>query len=311
LGRVKKVGMKYNMGTGKKIRIIYNTKSGLIHPIQLVKRLIGFHFPKNLSHVELSLTEYRRHAAELARDAVVSGFDIVVAIGGDGTINEVASQLVNTNVWLGTIPMGSGNGFARSMNIPLNLFRAFRNITRGDVQLIDVAIANNRYFFTTAGFGLDAMIGKRFDDSKVRGPAEYYVASVKERFNFEPSDYEIQFGDQSLKRKAIIVAVANMNQYGINAIIAPHAEPDDGKLDICIVNGDKLFPAMYHLPKLFTGQIDKAPSVELYQHTEFKVIREKPEVYHLDGEVIHQKEKEIKVSVLPKALNVLVNPKTE
>ncbi len=299
------------MGHGKKIHIIYNANAGLIHPVQLIRRLIHYHFPKNLCHVTLSLTEYRGHASDLAREAVYNDCDIVVAIGGDGTINEIASQLVHTNVWFGVIPMGSGNGFARSMRIPLNLFRAFRNITRGEVRPIDVGVANKRYFFTTAGFGLDAMIGKRFDESKIRGPGPYYIAGMKELLNFKPSNFEIYFGNQKLKRRSIIVAVANMNQYGINAIIAPRALPDDGQLDLCIVSGDNLLAAMVHLPKLFTGHIEKAPQVELYQHAEFKIIREKPEVYHLDGEVIHQKEQVIDISIIPKALNVIVNPKSD
>ncbi|MBN2010511.1 diacylglycerol kinase family lipid kinase [candidate division KSB1 bacterium] len=297
------------MGKGKRIQVIYNANAGLIHPIQLVRRLINFHFPKNLCHVDLRLTKRRGHASDLAKFAVQTKCDIIIAIGGDGTINEIASELVNTRVWFGIIPMGSGNGFARSMGIPLNLFRAFSNITRGEVKQVDVALANDRYFFTTSGFGLDAMIGKRFDEGKIRGAAPYYVAGMREIMHFQPSQYEIRFGDKVLKRKAILVAVANMKQYGINAIIAPHAKPDDGELDLCIVSGDKLLPAMIHLPKLFTGQIDKAPHVELYRHAEFKIIREKAEVYHLDGEVIHQKEKEINVSVLPKALNLIVNPK--
>jgi diacylglycerol kinase (ATP) len=299
------------MKSGKKIHIIYNANAGFIHPIQLVRRLINFHFPKNLCHVDFSLTECRGHATDLAKTAVQQECDIVIAIGGDGTINEIASQLVNTDVWFGVIPMGSGNGFARSMGIPLNLFRAFSTITRGDVHPVDVGVANGRYFFTTSGFGLDAMIGKRFDQGKMRGRAPYYVAGVREMITFQPSLYEIRFDGKTLERTAIIVAVANMKQYGINAIIAPHAKPDDGKLDLCIVNGDKLLPAMVFLPTLFIGQIDKVPQVELYASQEFKIVREKADVYHLDGEVIHQQEKEITVSVLPKALNLIVNYRNE
>ena len=105
----------------------------------------------------------------------------------------------------------------------------------------------------------------------------------------------------------MLVAVANVPQYGINAIIAPAAKPDDGLLDLCIIKGDKLLPALVHLPKLFTGQIQKSPYVELYQSKAFKIIRNKPEIYQLDGEVISKKEKEIYISVIPKALNIIVS----
>jgi diacylglycerol kinase (ATP) len=299
------------MGQSKKIRFIYNPNAGIIHPINYIKRLIARYFPRNLCEHDLKLTEGKGHATQLAREGVDEGCDIVVAMGGDGTINETATALINTDAWLGIVPIGSGNGFARCMAIPLNVRRAIKLVTTGNVQIVDVGKSNGKYFFTTAGFGFDAMVGKRFDEGKMRGPVPYYFAGVKEYMTYKQPEFKIYFDGKKIKLKALLVAVANVKQYGHNAIIAPNAKPDDGLLDLCIVRAVKFLPTVFHLPKLFTGQIQKAPYVEHYQSTEFEIIREHPEVYQLDGEVFREKEKHIKISIIPKALKIITGSEHE
>lgn len=294
------------MADGKKIKFIYNPHAGMLHPINYIKRLISRFFPKNLCYYEICMTEGRGHAKVLTNEAVEQGYDIVVAVGGDGTINEVASQLINTNTLLGIVPLGSGNGFARGLGIPVLIRRAIQLITVGETRIIDVGRVNDNYFFTTSGFGFDAIVGKRFEQSKTRGPAPYYIAGVREFFSYKQPEFKIYFDGEKIKVKALLVAVVNTRQYGNNAIIAPNAVPDDGLLDLCIIRSVKFIPTLFHLPKLFTGQIKKVPFVEFYQSKEFRIIRESPDVYQLDGEVFEEKENLVNVSILPRALKVIV-----
>lgn len=294
------------MGAGKKIRFIYNPRSGLIHPKNLLKRVIGYYFPKNLCKYDFKTTESKGHAFELSKDAVEKNYDIVVAIGGDGTVNETASGLVNTDTALGIIPLGSGNGLAREMGVPLMIRRAARLITKGKIRSIDVGIAQDRYFFVTAGLGFDAVVGKRFEDTKVRGPAPYYYYSVQEFFRYHAPKYEIKFDGRIIKKDALIVVVANIKQYGNNAIIAPGAEPDDGLLDLAIIDDVNLARTLYYLPTLFTGNIKKTPVFEIYRATKFDIYREFPAPYTLDGEVF-EGDRHISISMLPKALKIIVS----
>jgi YegS/Rv2252/BmrU family lipid kinase len=296
------------MGKGKKIRFIFNPRSGLIHPETLLKKFINIYFPSNLCEYDFIKTERRFHALESAHDAVKKQYDIVVAIGGDGTVNETASALVNSETALGIIPVGSGNGLARELGIPLMMRQAIKVITRGEIRFIDVGLVDNRYFFATAGMGFDAVLGKRFDDAKIRGPAPYYFYGVKEFFRYRAPRYEIKFDGKTVKKNALIVAVANSKQYGNNVIIAPSAEPDDGFLDVAVVDEVNLLSTLYYLPSLFSGKLEKTPIYEIYRSTHFDIYREFPAPYTLDGEV-YDGDRHLSYSLLPKALKVITGTK--
>ena len=293
------------MDRGKRIKFIYNPHSGFIHPENYVKKVIAYYFPKNLCHCEFFVTQGKGHAYEIARKSAEQGDDIVVAIGGDGTVNETASGLVNSETLLGIMPNGSGNGLARGLGIPISLRRAAKIITRGSIRTIDVGLVEDRYFFVIAGLGLDAMIGKRFEEGKIRGPAPYYIAGVREFFRYREPEYVIKFESQTIRTRALVVAAANTKQYGNNAIIAPKARPDDGLLDLAIIEPTSFVSAMYYLPTLFTGHIDRAPFTRIYRATKFRIIREFPAPYTLDGEVFEGK-KNLSISMIPSALKVLV-----
>ncbi len=294
------------MGRGKNIKFIYNPRSGLIHPQQFIRKIINFYFPGNLCHYDFSITEGKNHAHEIARNAAVQDYDIVVAIGGDGTVNETASGLVNSDTALGIMPNGSGNGLARGLGIPISIRRSAKIITRGQIRSIDVGQVNDQNFFVIAGLGLDAMIGKRFEEGKIRGPAPYYIAGVREFFRYQEPEYEIKFEGHTIRTRALLVAIANTKQYGNNAIIAPNARPDDGLLDLAIIEPTSFVAAMYYLPTLFTGHIDRTPITRIYRATKFDIQREFPAPYTLDGEVFEGKN-QIEITMLPKALKVIVN----
>jgi diacylglycerol kinase (ATP) len=294
------------MGRGKNIRFIYNPRSGLIHPEQFIRRMIAYYFPSNLCSYDFGKTEGKGHAYELARNAAEQGYEIVVAIGGDGTVNETAAGLVNSDTTLGIMPNGSGNGLARGLGIPISIRRSAKLITMGQSRSIDVGQTGDRHFFVIAGLGLDAMIGKRFEQGKMRGPAPYYIAGVREFFRYQAPEYEIKFEGQTIRTRALLVAIANTKQYGNNAIIAPNARPDDGLLDLAIIEPTSFVSAVYHLPSLFTGRIDRAPFTRIYRATKFRIYREFPAPYTLDGEVF-EGTNQISITMLPKALKVIVN----
>ncbi|MFQ5769883.1 MAG: diacylglycerol/lipid kinase family protein, partial [bacterium] len=222
----------------------------------------------------------------------------------DGTLNEVGTGLVHSDVTLGMIPMGSGNGLTRSLKIPQNVEQACELITQGCISAIDVGKANERYFFLVAGMGFDAIVGKRFDDYPGRGPLPYFYFSFKEYFAYKPQTVKISFNDRAFEISPFVIAVANGQQYGNNAMIAPAAKLNDGLLDICIVHRLTLFQAFTALPKLFNGQLQKYRDAEFHQSQAVWIERSAPDYINIDGEPVLEKAK-VHISILPESLNVI------
>jgi len=297
------------MTRGKKIKFIFNPRAGFIHSTNYILDTIERLFPRNLCEYDFEKTREKGHATEIARNAVKDEVDIIVAIGGDGTIHQTASALLDTHIPLGIIPTGSGNGLARSLGIPLLINKSLKLVTMGDVRDIDVGEVNGKHFFATSGFGFDAVVGKRFDDGNLRGPAPYFYAGIKEYINYDRQNYVITCEDREVSVNALLVAVVNSKQYGVNAIIAPDARLDDGLLDLCIVKSSSFLQTIYHLPKLFTGQIGKASIVELYQGKKIKIKKESGNYYHLDGEIYKSESNEFDISVIPHGLKVICGHK--
>lgn len=289
----------------RKILFIINPISGGNRFINIVTRILERIPRKCDCDYDIRMTEYPGHATEIARTAEKEGFNYIAAVGGDGTVNEVATGLVNTSISLGVIPRGSGDGIARGLNIPLFLRRAVKAVCTGAPRQIDVGKIENRYFFATTGMGFDAVVGKLFSEGNIRGPLPYFYISLREFFTYKPQEYILQLNNREIKVKALILAVANTNQFGNGAIIAPMAKPDDGLLDVCIIKDIKFFEAIRHLPKLFTGKLVKTSYYEFYRTKSITIIRPELAPIHVDGEPIDGN-KELHISVLPKALSVII-----
>lgn len=270
----------------KKVKFIHNPKSGLMRSPMLIRKVIEYTLYDASFVYDFVETEYRGHAHELAKQAVADGYDAVVAIGGDGTANEVASALLYTSVALGIIPIGSGNGLARGLSIPVAVRRAARLLLDGTTRVIDAGCIQDRHFFIVTGIGFDALIGKLFDDRSLRGPLPYFYIGVREFFFYRPEMFTLEFNGRKLTVRALLVTIANTKQWGNGVYVAPQAEPDDGLLDICILHRIGLLRAIWHLPKLFTGKIDKIREYERYQATSVRILREKPGPFHVDGEPV-------------------------
>ncbi len=261
----------------------------------------------DLSKFEFSykFTEYAGHATMLAREAVDCSVDYVIAAGGDGTINEIAKALIHSDTTLAIIPLGSGNGLARHLQIPLETAKAIRTINEENSVKIDYCMANGHIFFCTAGVGFDAWISKKFAEDKHRGGLTYVKNVLGEYLKYESRTYTISTGDGNIEEKAFLVACANASQYGNNAFIAPGASMQDGLMDITILKPFNHLEAPQLAVQLFTKSLPKNSKITTIRSNNVTIHLEKPEVMHVDGEPIPV-EKEINVIVKPAGLKVLV-----
>lgn len=254
----------------------------------------------------IELSRRGGHAAELARAAVARGAQLVVSVGGDGTLNEVASALVDTGVLYGMIPTGSGNGLGRDLGLPLDFNRALHTLLDGRVREIDTGQVNGLPFFNVMGLGFDAEIGRRFNLSRERGFITYLRIGLGAFFSYrkQPLVIENESG-APVAVEAFLTSVANSTQYGNNARIAPLARLDDGRLDLVSIRTRNVFAALPIVVRLFAGTIHRSRWVYSHQGSRFVIRRAAPGPIHTDGEV-HDCAADLEISVRPRSLRVVV-----
>ena len=288
-----------------KIRALFivNPFSGIGRHKDIEKHLI-----KVLDHEKFDYTvEYTNapgHATELSKNAMDSGYGIIVAVGGDGTVNEVARPLVKTEIILGIIPSGSGNGLARHLGIPMETDRAIRLINNGFVKNIDTVKANDYLFLSIAGIGFDALVAQKFAGQKLRGFFKYVFISITEYFPYEPTVFKMSIDGQKIDREALFISFANSDQFGYNTSIAPKAKIDDGLIDVCIVKKFPVWVSPFLAPMLISKKIDQTPYVEIIRAREV-LLRRKHKIMNLDGEPVKLK-KRLHIRVVPTSLKVIV-----
>ena len=288
----------------KRIFFIVNPISGSGKQ-RTIEALIEKHLDLNLYSFKVGFTEYRGHATELAREAVSDGANIVVAVGGDGTVNEVGRALVGTETTLAIIPTGSGNGLARHLRLPMNFRKAINVINRAKRKKIDTATLNNQFFVSVAGIGFDAYIARRFDQTKKRGFISYFNIATSSYRKYKPRSYRISVDGRVIKRKALLISFANSSQFGNNASIDPGAEIDDGLINVCIVRKIPLWKVTLITPLFFLKKFDKTPFVEIIKGREVIVKRKKGKYIHLDGDP-EKEGKSFIIKVHPLSLQVVV-----
>lgn len=245
---------------------------------------IDKYLDKTKFEYECVFTEYHGHGSVLAAEAIKNGADILVAVGGDGTINEVASEVDGTDKLMGIIPFGSGNGLARSLGIPVGDVQAIRRINNFHVSKIDTGTFNGKKFFNMAGVGFDAQISSRFAENIKRGLINYIKIVFSEVSNYDCQDYHLTIDGKEYEFKAFMISIANSSQYGNNAHISPFASLEDGLLDICIV---KPFP-LYIFPalalRMFRKNSHKSNYLEIIQGRKIIITRSHEAAVHLDGD---------------------------
>jgi len=250
-------------------------------------------------------TEYAGHATELAYQFSRMGFDAVVAVGGDGTVNEVARGLRDTKTALGIIPMGSGNGFARHLNIPIRPQKAIEMLNRSEPISVDYGLANGRLFVSTCGTGFDAVVADNFAGSNKRGFMTYLRNTLKVAFSYQPQTYHIVGDGWDVTHKAFLITFANANQWGYEALIAPRASLQDGKMDIMLMSSHAILGSASLALRLFTGSIDNSYFMDTLRAKEVTLEREEVAPFHIDGDPVEM-EKDIHIKIVSDGLKVLV-----
>lgn len=287
----------------KKILFVINPISGGKRKTAFNKQILET-LDLNKFEPTFQQTDHANHGYELAKQAVENKYDAVVAVGGDGTINEIGSALVGSGIPMGIIPEGSGNGLALYLGIPLNEGGAIRRLNRFETIEVDSGELNGRFFFNMAGVGFDAWVSDKFATDPDRGPIGYLKSAINVFSNYKSKRYRLTVDGRELEREAFMISVANSPQYGNNAYIAPNASVNDGVLDVCVVHK---FP-MYLLPvmvyHLFNKSAQQSEYVEIIPGKEIKIVAESDEPVHIDGEPVDVG-KELLINVKKRSLKII------
>lgn len=255
------------------------------------------------SSAQIFFTRERGHATELVRELLnQKKWKAIVAVGGDGTVNEVAKTLVGLSVPLGIIPLGSGNGLARHLGLPLTLPAALKRLLQERIITIDSAELNGLPFFCTAGVGFDAYVGHLFSQQNKRGLATYISVSLKSYLEYKPQKYRLN----GKETEVFSISFANAGQYGNNAWVAPKADLQDGLLDICTI---KPFPLWYGTDltfRMFNKTLRSSPYVSYERAIEAVVESDAPPMIHFDGEPLQLETTRIEIKIRPQSLKVIV-----
>lgn len=288
----------------EKIAFIINPKSGTQQkqtiPETINKILDGSKFES-----VFFFTKCPGHATEVTTSLIKENYDRIIAVGGDGTVNEVAKAMIDTHVAFGIIPCGSGNGLARFLNIPMKLEDAILLQNKGKRLSIDYGRINDHPFFCTCGVGFDAHIGNRFAQAAKRGLWTYVKETFSAYFSYKPKKYSVKIDGEKIKTRAFLITVANAGQYGNDAYIAPQADICDGILDICILNPFPMRKAIGLGFRLFNKTMDKSEFVTVFKGKEIVIKRKKEGEVHLDGEPAIMGKK-LKIKIIPKGLDVII-----
>lgn len=287
----------------KNIAFIINPISGTQNKKKLPK-LIQQNLDAEQWLPNIVFTEHAGHATELAQQFARMGFDAVVAVGGDGTVNEVARGLRDTETAMAILPMGSGNGFARHLGIPVNAGRAIEMLNHSEPIRVDYGLANDRLFVSTCGTGFDAVVADRFAGSTKRGLKTYIMDILKDVLTYKAQTYHITGKGIDVTHKAFLIAFANASQWGYEACIAPKASIQDGQMDICIMSSSALIGAAGLAVRLFTKSIDNSLFMDIVRAQDIMLEREEAAPFHIDGDPVEMP-KNIHIQIIPDGLKVL------
>ena len=291
------------------ITFIVNPKSGTQNKESMPAQIASLIDGERFEH-EVVFTEYAGHATQIATQCAKRGDDIVVAVGGDGTVNEVARALVHTQTALGIVPCGSGNGLARHLCIPMDVQKALRIINQAQIEAFDYGVINQQPFFCTCGMGFDAFISLKFAEAGKRGPITYVENVLKEGLKYKPETYEVSDDTGAKKYKAFLIACANASQYGNNAYIAPGATMKDGEMDVIIMEPFTALDAPQIAADLFMKTMHNNSKIKTFRTKTLHISRKQPGAIHYDGDPI-MTDAEIDVHIEPQGIKILINPEAE
>lgn len=284
--------------------VIINPNAGDQRKQAILPGIIKKKFSQYAINTDIVYTTGPGNAAEMARKAVSEKHDVVIAAGGDGTINEVAGALVKTKTPLGILPLGSGNGLARSLKIPVKIEQALDILCHPHILMMDVGQVNDRFFFGVCGVGFDAVIGYKFQQFGTRGPIPYFIIGFREYVKFRDKEYILNSDTKQTTVSPLFITVANTSQYGAGAVIAPSADFKDGLLNICIMERVSFLKALLILPLLFNGKIEKSKYYSQFLCRSLEITSAADQDYvHTDGEP-WTFSKKLTIEIKPAALHV-------
>ncbi|WP_337389532.1 diacylglycerol/lipid kinase family protein [Prevotella sp.] len=294
------------MATKKNIVFIMNPISGTVKKAG-IPRLVEKYLDKDKFSYTIQCTQYAGHATKIAEKAKDEHADIVVAIGGDGTINEVGRALIQSDTAMGIIPCGSGNGLARHLMLPMDTKKAIKVINEGEIHKLDYGLIDGHPFFCTCGMGFDAYISMKFAQAGKRGPVTYLENILKEGVKYEPERYCVKSDEYNTEQRAFLISCANASQYGNNAYIAPQASMSDGLLDVIIMDPFDMLDAPQISIDMFNKTLNKNTKIKTFKSKHLDIQREKPGYIHYDGDPI-MAPANITIHVVSKGINIIVNP---
>ncbi len=290
----------------KSILFILNPISGTVKK-ENIAQLIEHNIRKDLFSFEIRYTEYAGHAEEIAREAAQNHVDVVVAVGGDGTVNEVARGIVQTDTALAIIPCGSGNGLARHLMLPMNAKQAIELINEMVVHRLDYGVVDNHPFLCTCGVGFDAFIAEKFASAGKRGMMTYVEKILKDGLTYAPEHYEFSIDDEPVvSQDAWLISCANASQYGNNAYIAPQASMRDGVLDIVVMEPFNLLNAVSVNMEMINKTLDKNSKIHTFHGKRMTIKRQSEGYIHFDGEPV-MAPATVEVYLVERGINVVVN----
>ena len=291
----------------EKILFIVNPISGH-HDKSKFPSIVENLIDKDKYDYTITLTEYGGHASELTKKAIEDEYDIIVAVGGDGTINEVATSMIGARQTFAIVPYGSGNGLARHLHLPLKPDKVIKEVINKGVKVkIDTVAMNGVPFISIAGVGFDAKIADFFAKDPNRGIKTYVKHVIKEYIHFKPENYRLILDDkEEIDCAPFFISFANSNQFGSNAVVSPTASLNDGLIDVCIFKKPNLLQAIYVAIRLLTKKIDKTKFVDIHKAKKIKVLREKDDVANVDGEPMMMP-KDLVIEINHLSLNILTS----
>ncbi len=271
-----------------------------------IEEKIKTHLDHNQFNYTVKFTEGPGHATELAKATTQSEHSIIVAVGGDGTVNEVAAGLINSNKTMGIIPAGSGNGLAMHIGVGRDIPKAIAVLNTGLAIKIDTCVLNGRPYINLAGIGFDALIAYQTAHSKTRGFLAYAWQSIRSALVYKAKNYQIQIDDKTIEQEALIVEVANAPMFGYNFTVAPLAKLNDGLLEIVVIRKAWKWRYILMLPSFLNGTIHKSSLVDRYTAKTVKIKLNEPAPVHVDGEG-YLLESDLSFSINPLSLNLIAN----
>ncbi len=297
------------MSNQKNITFIMNPISGTVKKAGIPEIIAETLDPERFSY-RVAWTEYAGHASVVAQQEAESGTDVVVAVGGDGTVNEVGRSLINTPTAMAIVPCGSGNGLARHLMLPMDIRKSIEVINLCEIHDLDYGIINEHPFFCTCGMGFDAFISQKFAEAGKRGKATYVENVLKEGLTYKPETYIIEDDNGSTIHKAFLISCANASQYGNNAYIAPQASMSDGLLDVIIMEPFDVLEAPQVAIEMMNKTLDKSQKIKTFRTKHIHIKRKQEGWIHFDGDPLLTSA-EVDIQLIHRGIKIVVNPNAD